>query len=728
MARKCANSPATGSSLQVVRLSRLCTASGLASPPPVQPCTTREEDLAQDDLQNRGIFGGPRPRASGAGAPHGGSPSGPTRNLGDRSDIDKVKDATDLVRLIGEHIALRPKGREYICLCPFHDDHSPSMYVVPEKQFYKCFSCGASGDCFGFVQNFLKMDFRDALEFLADRAGIQLTPLKRTQGQFGSGESGDPNESGGGSGGGGGIDKKALLSASNMANAFFRAILKHEEHGKAARDVIEQRGVSAEMVELFQLGASPDRWDGLIITASKQGIPTPALLGAGLIKARDSGGGHYDAFRNRLMFPIHDRGGRVIAFGARKIDPEDEPKYLNSPETRLFNKSATLYALPMALREIQATRTAIICEGYMDVIACHQGGFKNAVATLGTALTRDHAKQLRLACDRIVLLFDGDEAGQRATDRAAEVFFAEPVDVAVVTLNRFTDAKDPDELLKRESGAEIFRQALANAQDVLEYRFARIREKLAGAGMAALAKAMNEELQKLVDLGLPYVEPMRQALIVRRLASIAGISDQAVRAAIPAGRNAKRTFERPESPYDEPTSQREVAELAQARAIRKRTLTHAESLLGCLLCEGRLWMTLAEADKDAIAPVSYDVDLLQRVAQAVHDLGEDGQPPSLQAVLSHLEADGPAREATISLADRIDEQTERNSDRLKAYWHSILSQARRDTASGRGVTIEPKPPTTNEAGATDFAAHARKIADLHRTLGPDRRRIPRPGG
>ena len=689
--------------------------------------------MAQDDLQNRGIFGGPRPRppAGGAGTPRGGQAPVATRNLGDRSDIDKVKDATDLVRLIGEHIALRPKGREYICLCPFHDDHSPSMYVVPEKQFYKCFSCGASGDCFGFVQNFLKMDFRDALEFLADRAGIQLTPLKRTQGSFAGSESGDPSESSSGGGSSGGVDKKALLSASNMANAFFRAILKHEEHGKAAREVIEKRGVSAEMVELFQLGASPDRWDGLLLTAGKQGVPTPALLGAGLIKSRDSGsggGGHYDAFRNRLMFPIHDRGGRVIAFGARKIDPEDEPKYLNSPETRLFKKSATLYALPMALREIQATRTAIICEGYMDVIACHQGGFKNAVATLGTALTRDHAKQLRLACDRIVLLFDGDEAGQRATDRAAEVFFAEPVDVAVVTLNRFTDAKDPDELLKREGGADVFRQALANAQDVLEYRFARIREKLAGAGMAALAKAMNEELQKLVDLGLPYVEPMRQALIVRRLASIAGISEQAVRAAIPAGRDAKRTFERPELSNDEPTSQREVAELAQARAIRKRALTHAESLLGCLLCEGRLWMTLAEADKDAIAPVSYDVDLLQRVAQAVHDLGEDGQPPSLQAVLSHLEADGPAREATISLADRIDEQTERNSDRLKAYWHSILSQARRDTASGRGVTIEPKPPTTNEAGATDFAAHARKIADLHRTLGPDRRRIPRPGG
>jgi|GEM_PF-155502 len=712
----------------------------------------RQEDLAQEYRSNRSMFSaqsGGQPRR----APAKGGGGGGGKLLGDRSDIEKVKDATDLVRLIGEHIALRPKGREYVCLCPFHDDHAPSMYVVPEKQFYKCFSCGASGDCLGFVQNFLKMDFRDALEYLADRAGIQLTPLRKSLDVPTGDSQSDPS------------DKKALLSASSMANGFFRAVLKHEEHGATARAVIAQRGISAEMVELFQLGAAPDRWDGLLMTAHKQGVSVASLLGAGLIKSRDSardsgsgggggggGAGHYDAFRNRLMFPIHDRGGRVIAFGARKLDPDDEPKYLNSPETRLFNKSATLYALPMALKEIQQTRTAIICEGYTDVIACHQGGFRNAVATLGTALTREHARQLRLACDKIVLLFDGDEAGQRATDRAAEVFFAEPVDVAVVTLSRVTDAKDPDELLKREGGVETFRAALAKAQDVLEYRFERIRERLAGAGMAALAKAMNEELQRLVELGLPLVEPLRQALIVRRLASIAGVSEQSVRAAIPAGRSGQRIMERATREQDE-VQDAGVAELAQARALRKRTLTHAESLLGCLLCDGRLWMTLGEADKDTIAPVSYDVGVLQRVAQAVHDLGEDGQSPSMHAVLTQLSDDGPASEATVGLASRIDEQTERTADRLHAYWHFSLSQARRDIAATRPASsvhlhpatdIEAKPssqhsssPSSSSSSSSSSSAspssssweqRTRQLAELHRTMGPDRRKVPRPGG
>ncbi len=299
----------------------------------------------------------------------------------DRSDVDRVKDATDIVRLVGEHVALRPKGREYMGLCPFHDDHSPSMHVVPHKQFYKCFSCGAAGDVFKFVQDFLKMDFPEALEFLADRAGITLERRKRQEQDADA-----PADS---------ISKKDLFAANAMAASFYRAMLKHEQ-GVAGRAVIERRGISREMVEEFQLGVSPDRWDGLILTAQKQGFSAGLLGAAGLIKAREGSNGHYDAFRNRVMFPICDRTGRVIAFGARKIKDEDEPKYLNSPETRLFNKSGTLYALHLALRTIQQTRTAIITEGYTDVIACHQGGFPNAVATLGTAMTHaEHAAELR---------------------------------------------------------------------------------------------------------------------------------------------------------------------------------------------------------------------------------------------------------------------------------------------------------------------------------------------
>lgn len=646
----------------------------------------------------------------GSGSDRGIFGAAKSRALGDRSDIDRVKDATDLVRLIGEHIALRPKGREYVGLCPFHDDHAPSMCVVPEKQFYKCFSCGAAGDCFGFVQNFLKMEFRESLEFLADRAGITLTPLRPSRDAGGFGETDGTQV----------LDKKALFAASGMANEFFQAILKHADHGAAARDVIKQRQISPDIAQQFQLGASPDRWDGLLLTASKQGtVSVDALLGAGLLKAREGSSGFYDAFRNRLMFPIHDRSGRVIAFGARKINPDDEPKYLNSPETRLFNKSATLYALHHALRDIQLTRTAIICEGYMDVIACHQAGFKNAVATLGTALTRDHAKQLRLACDKIVLLFDGDEAGQRATDRAAEVFFAEPIDVAVVTLNRHTDAKDPDELLKREDGAGVFKQALDNATDLLAYRFERIRARLANVGPAALSKAMTEELDKLVSLGLPSVEPVRQALIVRQLASIAGISEQSIRAAIPRGRDARRVFV--SQPIVEPPNDDQL----EARRLRTIQLAHVECILGCLLCDGHLWRTLSEKDKDLIAPSTYRIAVVQRVAQAVHDLGEDGHAPALQVVLSQLGEDEPAREAAISLMSRMDEQAERSLDRLHAFWHWSFAQARRDaqlqpTPQVPG-TIEPKP-----SDSQSLQARADAIANLHRTLGPDRRRVPRP--
>lgn len=645
----------------------------------------------------------------GSGSDRGIFGAAKTRAIGDRSDIDRVKDSTDLVRLIGEHIALRPKGREYVGLCPFHDDHAPSMCVVPEKQFYKCFSCGAAGDCFGFVQNFLKMEFREALEFLADRAGVTLTPLRRSQDAGGLGETdGAPT-----------LNKQSLYAASAMANEFFQAILKHADHGVAAREVIKQRQVTPEIAQQFQLGASPDRWDGLLLTASKQGtVSVDALLGAGLLKARDNSSGFYDAFRNRLMFPIHDRSGRVIAFGARKINPEDEPKYLNSPETRLFNKSATLYALHHALRDIQLTRTAIICEGYMDVIACHQAGFKNAVATLGTALTRDHAKQLRLACDKIVLLFDGDEAGQRATDRAAEIFFAEPIDVAVVTLNRHTEAKDPDELLKREDGAEVFKHALDNATELLAYRFERIRARLANVGPAALSKAMTEELEKLVSLGLPSVEPVRQALIVRQLASIAGISEQSIRAAIPRGRDARRTLAS-QSAVEEPNDDQ-----LEARRLRTMQLAHIECILGCLLCDGHLWRTLSEKDKDLIAPHTYRFAVVQRVAQAVHDVGEDGHAPALQAVLSQLAEDEPAREAAISLMSRMDEQSERSLDRLHAFWHWSFAQARRDALLRQphaSTELEPKPADTES-----LQARATTIANLHRTLGPDRRRVPRP--
>jgi DNA primase len=615
------------------------------------------------------------------------------KSLQDHGDVDRVKDATDIVRLIGEHVALKPKGREYVGLCPFHDDHKPSMNVVPGKGIFHCFVCGSGGDALSFVQKFHKMEFREAVEYLAERAGITLTP----RGKQGVSQDGPT--------------RSDLLTASTAASDFFRSILKLE-HGKAAREIIRHRAISAEMVDKFLLGASPDRWDGLLHTIQNKRLDPRAFFEAGLLRRRENGDGSYDYFRNRLMFPIQDGIGRVIGFGARKINEEDEPKYLNSPDTRLFSKSKTLYALHHAARAIQAERTAIITEGYTDVIACHQAGFCNAIATLGTALTRDHASILRRMCDRVVLLFDGDEAGQRAADRAVEVFFGEGLDVAICTLNTYTDAKDPDELLKREGGGEVFRNALGGATELLEYRYARLRDRLEGTGMAALARGLEEELSRLVELGLRDVPPIRQKLIVKRLASLAGLDEATIMRSIPAGRRPRPQAEAITAPTSSSEGQSDEPEMPPLHAA---SLTAAEHMLGCILCDGDLMSGLSDHERDFIGPAAYRWPLLRRVAQIVHDLGEDGAAPDLAGVLRHAE-DVAVKDAAVGLAARIDHETDRDKDRLHAHWRACLVRARRDHDSRRHQSGD----------LDDVLAQIKLKRTSHAALGADRRVLPRP--
>jgi len=633
----------------------------------------------------------------------------------DNGDRDRVRDATDIVRLIGEHVALKSKGRELVGLCPFHNDKNPSMNVVPGKQIFHCFVCGTGGDAFSFVQKFHKMEFREALEYLAERAGITLTRHQRPAGD-----------------GPAPISRGDVLHANATGAEFFKAILAHPEHGKAAREVIAKRRIAPEMVAKFSLGASPDRWDGLITTVQHKRLDPKAFFEAGLFKKRESSEGAYDAFRNRVMFPIHDQIGRVIAFGARKIRDEDEPKYLNSPETRVFNKSGTLYALHHAAKAIQAERTAIITEGYTDVIACHQAGFCNAVATLGTALTREHASVLRRLCDRVILLFDGDEAGQRAADRAVEVFFGEDLDVAIATLNRFTDAKDPDELLKREGGGEVFRTALSAATDLLEYRFVRLRQKLEGAGMAALSRAMKDEIARLVEMGLNEVEPIRQKLIVKRLAAVADLNEGTITAAIPAGRRPK-SFTSPTataqaathsaSATDSSADSPDAGDGAPLPPLATAPLTPAEHLLGCVLCDGQLLSTLSEHERDFIAPAAYRYALLRRVAQVIHDIGEDHGTADLNTLIRSVD-EVEVKEAAIGLASRINHETDQDRDRLHAHWQACLTRARLDHERAK---LAGGSASAGAREANDLMKQIKLKRAMHTALGADRRVFPRPG-
>ncbi len=591
-------------------------------------------------------------------------------------DRDRVREASDIVDVVGDCLALKPKGREFVGLCPFHDDHRPSMCVVPSKQIFHCFSCGAGGDVFTFVQRFHSMEFREALGFLAERAGIELTPMRG-----GARESQESSS---------GLSRGDLLSGNSLARDFFRTILGHEEHGRAAREVLSRRGISEEMVERFELGAAPDRNDGLMLLAQGRGISADDLEQAGLCKQRKSGLG--DTFRNRLVFPIHDQIGRVIAFGARRIDEDDIPKYLNSPESLVFDKSATLYGLHQASRAIQRERVAVVTEGYTDVIACHQAGFENVVATLGTALTAKHARTLRRLCETVVLLFDSDDAGAKAADRAVEVFFAQPIDVRIASLAGDGGGKDPDEILRTPDGRERFQRAIESGVDLLEFRYARLREQVAGKGIATQQRALEDEVRRLGELGLRRVDPIRRQFVVRRLSEITGLSADGVVRSLRAG-GAMRAGDG--GSVAEPK--------AQTRGDPRATM------LGCALGDS----TILGGSADRLAhDDAYPLSSMDEIAATMIGLVEAGEDASLSSVLGRLES-----EEASALAVSLYRDAERLCQGDDAKRRRLFEDCER-----------ARQRTTSRVTSGDLIERLESSRQRHATLGANPTALPRADG
>ena len=482
-----------------------------------------------------------------------------------QSDRDRVLAATDLVAVVSEQVRLQPKGSEFIGVCPFHDDSRPSMYVVPAKNFYHCFACGAHGNAIDFLINLHRMEFREALEALASRAGIELTGNRQAD----SGAS----------------DRRAqLFRANELAARFFSRVLR-EGDDPNGRETLAERGISNESIERFGIGMAPKNWDDLLkrvreFANERTDVPSPKIFeDAGLLRMSKRGE-LIDYFRNRLIFPIRDELGRPIAFGARRIDPDDEPKYLNSCETEIFSKSSTLFGLDLAKKAMTRTRTAIVCEGYTDVIALHAAGFENAVAALGTALTREHAKRLSRFCDNIILLFDGDEAGRRAADRGIEVFFGAPVDVRLCSL---PEGMDPDEILQQPDGAERFQAALDGAVDALQSLIQGFSRSLEAAdGITARSRVVEQALSRLSSLGMDDLSVVRRRLVVDAIAGSLGLSSAELdHMATPKGRMAAPPVEPP------PMEDQNLPEEPLVRAEMARR-TAEERLLQLVLADPEL--------------------------------------------------------------------------------------------------------------------------------------------
>lgn len=417
--------------------------------------------------------------------------------MSDRTDIERVREQVDLVALISEYVPLQPKGREWVGVCPFHDDHKPSMSVVTHKEnaFYKCFSCNASGDCFTFVQEYLKKDFGEALHFLAEREGIEL-----------SNQPSDEEST---------TLRKKIRKAMEWASQIYTEQLDNTDVGKVALELLHARGFTDESISTFSVGVSPDSWSFLsdLVRDNEDRILT--CLEAGLLKKKEETNRVYDAFRHRIMFPICDEAGCPIAFGGRRLNEEDEPKYINSPETELFHKSKTLYGYHLARAEMQKTKVAIVVEGYTDVIACHQVGVANVVATLGTSLTAEHAAKLSRICDKVILVFDGDDAGQRAADRAVEVFFSKDIDVRICVLPKGTD---PAELATSASNITSF---FDKSVDAIAFKLDRLEESLEGTdSISGKVRRIETFLDELVRLGIGKLSGVRKPLVYERLASL----------------------------------------------------------------------------------------------------------------------------------------------------------------------------------------------------------------
>ncbi len=380
--------------------------------------------------------------------------------MADRSDIDEVRTRTDLVSVVERYVTLKRAGRQLKGLCPFHQEKTPSFVVSPEIGYWKCFGqCGEGGDVFKFVQKIENLTFPEALERLALQAGVTLTrrPARADDG----GASIAPSEAG---------SKDRLRFINGLALRFYRDVLARSP---AAREYLQERGLAHAAQESFQLGFAADEWDGLCRFLTRNGVSMADAEKAGLVTVGERG--TFDKLRGRLVFPILDVHERPIAFGGRLIGEAkpNQPKYWNSPETPLFSKGREMYGLWRARKAIAAREQAVVVEGYTDVIACHQAGFENVVATLGTSLTEEHVQTLARLASVVLLAFDADSAGLKAAGRAAQIFEAQEVDVRVLDL---PEGEDPDSLLK-SGKRRVFEQAMETALPLTEYRIKRLIRK-----------------------------------------------------------------------------------------------------------------------------------------------------------------------------------------------------------------------------------------------------------
>ena len=473
-----------------------------------------------------------------------------------------VRSRTDLVALVGESVALTPSrgGAEFKCLCPFHDDHSPSLVVYPDRQTFRCWACSTGGDCFTWVMEFDKVEFREAIESLSKRAGLEMPTF-----------AGRRQENA--------VAKTDVLDVLAWAENEFHRCLLDSRMAAPARDYLKERGFTAETIAKFKLGFAPN--DGQWIIARGRGkISLESMETARLIKKSDEGDGYYQFFRNRVLFPIRNDKGHCVSFGGRVLPQFAQPgvgKYINGLESDVYSKSNLLFGFDVAREGIRKTQTAVIVEGYTDVLIPHQFGVTNVVGVCGTALTQAHVDRLKRFTQRIVLLFDGDEAGRNAAEKALANFLGENIDLRVLVLPH---DQDPDEFLFAH-GADEFRRQIDIAAEAWDFK---LQTEINRHGLESI-DARHRVLTSMLEL-LGKVPKLRgsakEDVILNRLASRTLLSEQVVRQRLTEARsNASTQPSRAAQTAALPNSNRNAAGMPQSSSgATARTMSAQTAPLG----------------------------------------------------------------------------------------------------------------------------------------------------
>ena len=532
--------------------------------------------------------------------------------------IRSIRDAVDIVDVVSRYVTLKRSGASHKGLCPFHEEKTPSFHVFPSSGRFKCFGCGEGGDAMAFLMKRGRLGFREVLEELSRETGIPLPAAAP----------GDAERAG---------RRASALEALAFAAAFFRKVLGTAT-GEPARAYLESRGFSPETIASFGVGYAPDEYEGLLGYARKKGLSDASLLEAGLVRKNEHGR-MFDMFRGRIIFPIHDLRGRTIGFGARALG-DVQPKYLNSPDSALFHKGREMYGLDLARSAAVDAGRLLVVEGYTDVMHCHQAGLRESAAALGTALTPENAVQMRRFGVPVLLVYDGDEAGRKAAERAAEVLLAERVEGAVALL---PPGQDPADLVA-QAGPEPLETALAGARDLFEYRLERAVERHGLDRLEARERVVRELAGPIGRIG----DAIRRELAFKLLSERTGVPESTIRNEVRPESSPGRT--RGGSPAAAPA--------AWVRAERDLI----EAALGP---DPVAW----ERVERVHPPAEFRDAGLGAVAAAIRDLRARGQSVNREALLGALADRDEAVDALMKL-----EPTEES--RVRAETH--LARLERD--------------------------------------------------